>query len=90
MERGKVKCRRQHLREIRNCKVINGKVVAAQHKLLMVEVEIEGGKGRKRGQTERKIKWWTLKDGNLKDEFKGKVLERDRTREGVEECWRKK
>ena len=37
-------CRRCHLKEMINCKVINGEAVAAQHRLLVMDWEIQRGK----------------------------------------------
>ena len=34
-------CRRQQLNEVKNCKVINGKSVAAQHRMLVLDWEIK-------------------------------------------------
>ena len=40
-------CRRCHLKEVINCKVINGEAVAAQHRVLVMDWEIQRGKKRK-------------------------------------------
>ena len=40
-------CRRCHLKEVINCKVINGEAVAAQHRVLVIDWEIQRGKKRK-------------------------------------------
>ena len=40
-------CRRCHLKEVINCKVINGEAVAAQRRVLVMDWEIQLGKKRK-------------------------------------------
>ncbi len=40
-------CRRFHLKEVINCKVINGEAVAAQHRMVVMDWEIQRGKKRK-------------------------------------------
>ena len=37
-------CRKSQLREIKNCKVINGESVAVQHKLVVLDWEMKGVK----------------------------------------------
>ena len=39
-------CRRQQLNEVKNCKVINGESVAAQHRVLVLDWEIKCTKRR--------------------------------------------
>ena len=40
-------CRRLHLREVGNCKVLNGECVVAQHRVLVIDLEIRNKeKGR--------------------------------------------
>ncbi|XP_066980763.1 uncharacterized protein [Macrobrachium rosenbergii] len=40
-------CRRSHLREMRNCKILNGECVAAQHRVVVMDSEkrntVKGG-----------------------------------------------
>ena len=66
-------CRRCHRKEVMNCKVINGEAVAAQHRVLVMEWEIQWGKKRKPEQATPRIKWWRLKEVNLKGQFREKV-----------------
>ena len=77
----------EKLSEIRHCKVIKGKIVAAQHKLVVADFEFEGRKKGRQRRIEPKIKWRRLKDVELKCELKAKVLEMTRTWEGVQEWW---
>ena len=53
-------CRRCRLKEVINCKVINGEAVAAQHRVLVIDWEIQRGK-KKPEQATPRIKWWRLK-----------------------------
>ena len=67
-------CRRQQLNEVKKCKVINGESVAAQHKVLVLDWEIKCSKRRIPEQVTPKIKWWRLKEDNLKLQFRENVL----------------
>ena len=59
-------CRRCHLKEVINCKVINGEAVAGQHRVLDMDWEFQRGKKRKPEQATPRIKWWRLREDNLK------------------------
>jgi len=63
--------------------------VAAQHKLVVADLEFEGRKKGKQRRIEPKIEWWRLKDVELKHEFKAKVLEMKRPCKGVQKWWEK-
>ena len=82
-------CRRQQLNEVNNCKVINGESVAAQHRVLVLGWEIKCSKRRIPEQVTPKIKWWRLKEENLK--FREKVLNErrlfDNVQAGDKETW---
>ena len=80
-------CRRQQLNEVKNCKVINGESVAAQHRVLVLDWEIKCSKRRIPEQVTPKIKWWRLKEENLKIQFREKVLSERRLLENVQEWW---
>ena len=77
-------CRRQQLKEVQNCKVINGKSVAAQHRVLVLDWEIKCSNRRIPEQVTTKIKWWKLKVENLKIQFREKVLRERRLLENVQ------
>ena len=81
--------RREHFTEMRNCKVIKGESVAAQHKLVVGDLEIECRRKGKPRRIEPKIKWWRLKEEGLKWEFNANVLEMTRHWDGVQERWEK-
>ena len=49
-------CRRQHLNEVNNCKVINGESVAVQHRVLVLDWEIKCSKIILPEQVTQKIK----------------------------------
>ena len=80
-------CRRCHLKEVINCKVINGEAVAAQHMVVVMDWEIQRGKKRKPEQATPKIKWWRLSQDNVKVQFREKVLDKVRPVECVQEWW---
>ena len=81
--------RRRDRNEIRNCKVIPGDHVAAQHRLLVIDLEISVTRVHKgRAKMRRKIKWFKLKDELLKQQFSDKVLEEINANFGdVNEWW---
>ena len=58
-------CRRCHLKEVIHCKVINGEAVTAQHRVLVMDWEIQRGKKIKPEQATPRIKWWRLREDNL-------------------------
>ena len=66
-------CRRCHLKEVMNCKVVNGEAVAAQHLVLVTYWEIHPGKKRNTEPATPRIKWWRLKEYNLKAQFREKM-----------------
>ena len=69
-------CRRRDRNEIRNCKVIPGDHVAAQHRLLVIDLEISVTRVHKgRAKMKRKIKWFKLKDDLFKQQFRDKVVQ---------------
>ena len=71
-------CRRCHLKEVINCKVINGEAVAAQHRVLVIDWDIQRGKKRKPEQATPRIKWWRLKEDDLKVQFRQEDKDRYR------------
>ena len=80
-------CRRQQLNEVKNCKVINGESVATEHRVLVLDWDINCSKRRVPEQVTPKIKWWRLKEENLKIQFREKVLNERRLLENVQEWW---
>ena len=80
-------CRRQQINEVKNCKVINGESVAAQLRVLVLDWEIKCSKRTVPEQVTPKIKWWRLKEENLKLQFREKVLSERRRLDNVQEWW---
>ena len=78
-------CKRDHLVEIRNCKVINGESVAAQHRMVVIDCLLRNCRKSKKAKMDPKIKWWKLKDTELRVLFKERVLEAIRLHENVQE-----
>ena len=70
-----------------NCKVIHGKAVAAQHSVLVMDWEMQRGKKRKPEEATPMIKWWRLKEDNIKVQSRKKVLDKVRPVESVQEWW---
>lgn len=48
-----------------DCKVIPSEVLTTQHKLLVMDLVIKGGKVRKKRKGMSKIRWWTLNKDNM-------------------------
>ena len=61
------------MREITNCKVIPGDHVTPQHRLLTMDLKLERPK-HKRDTPAKNIKWFKLKEGDKRQEFKEMVL----------------
>uniref|UniRef100_A0A3P9HBU6 Lipoxygenase domain-containing protein n=1 Tax=Oryzias latipes TaxID=8090 RepID=A0A3P9HBU6_ORYLA len=65
-------CRRGHLREVNDCKVVVGESVARQHRMVVCKMTLEVRK-KKRGKTEKKTKWWKLQNEETCEEFRQKL-----------------
>ena len=79
-------CRRRDLRDVKDCRVLDGDDVAAQHRLLAaITRSRKERKGRENRQ--RKIKWWKLKEQGLKRQFKEKVLHNWTDTENIQVWW---
>ena len=62
-----IKCtRQQQLKEVNNCKVINGKCVAVKPRVLVLDWEMKCSKRRRPEQVTPNVKWWRLKESRLK------------------------
>ncbi|KAI5726127.1 hypothetical protein M8J77_024147 [Diaphorina citri] len=68
-------CRRQQLKEVKNCKVINNEAVTPQHRVVVIDCEYEVKKKTiEKKRTIPRIKWWSLKDPMIRNQFKNEVL----------------
>ena len=74
---------RCHMKKLIHCKVVNGEAVEAQHRVLVMDWEMQWGKKRKPEHATPKRKWWRLKE----DQFREKVLDKVRPVESVQEWW---
>ncbi|XP_068234155.1 uncharacterized protein [Palaemon carinicauda] len=79
-------CVRDHLMEVRNCKVINGESVAVQHRLVVIDCRLRSCRSKKT-RMDPKIKWWKLKEEELRVLFKERVLKTVKLHEDVQEWW---
>lgn len=77
--------RRRDLKEVRNCKVLYGEHLSAQHKIVVTDWEFRAVKKKRPQRGAPRIKWWRLKDDNLKSEFKERVLGRIEPLEEVQD-----
>ena len=80
-------CKRHHLIEVSNCKVINGESVAAQHRMVVIDCRLRNCRKSRTPKMDPKIKWWKLKNTELRTMFKERVLEAIRLHEDVQEWW---
>ena len=79
-------CRRNHLVEVKNCKIIKGETVSPQHRLVVSDFLIRRiDQGKKNVQP--KIKWWRLKDQEIRERFKEAVLRSIRLANDVNIWW---
>ena len=58
--------RRGERRNFLDCKVIPGEAATEQHKLLIMDIRLHENKRKKTKQGQRKIRWWRLKEENVK------------------------
>ncbi|KAI5610593.1 hypothetical protein C0J50_5099 [Silurus asotus] len=65
-----VLCRRCNLKEIRDCKVLAGDSVDRQHWIVACRMVLEVKKKRGRVRTERRIRWWKLKEEDCSVRFR--------------------
>ncbi|KAI5102778.1 hypothetical protein C0J45_8130 [Silurus meridionalis] len=77
-----VLCRRCNLKEIGDCKVLAGDSVARQHRMVVCRMVLEAKKKRRRVRTERRIRWWKLKEEECSVRYREEVRQR---LSGVEE-----
>ncbi|KAF7689332.1 hypothetical protein C0J45_1026 [Silurus meridionalis] len=68
-----VLCRRCNLKEIGDCKVLAGDSVAKQHRMVVCRMLLEAKKKRRRVRTERRIRWWKLKEKDSSVRFREEV-----------------
>ncbi|KAF7707519.1 hypothetical protein HF521_018737 [Silurus meridionalis] len=65
--------RRCNLKEIGDCKVLAGDSVARQHQMVVCRMDLEVKKKRRRVRTERRIRWWKLKEEECSVRFRKEV-----------------
>ncbi|KAI5089396.1 hypothetical protein C0J45_20804 [Silurus meridionalis] len=68
-----VLCRRCNLKEIGDCKVLARDSVARQHRMVVCRIVLEVKKKRRRVRTERRIRWWKLKEEECSVRFREEV-----------------
>ncbi|XP_042887656.1 craniofacial development protein 2-like [Penaeus japonicus] len=65
-------CRRMHLKEGRDCKVIPGESVAKQHKVVIGKMRLMSQR-RREVKVEPRIRWWRLREKDFGAKFKLEV-----------------
>ena len=69
-----VRVRKRRIKEVVDAKVVVGECVARQHRMV-VSAMIAWIEWRRAPKAAKKIKWWKLKDPNVKSKFKTVVIE---------------
>ncbi|KAI5085843.1 hypothetical protein C0J45_23588 [Silurus meridionalis] len=82
-----VLCRRCNLKEIGDCKVLAGDSVARQHRKVACRMVLEAKKKRRRVRTEKRIRWWKLKEEECSMRFREEVRQRLSVGEEVLDDW---
>ncbi|KAI5094267.1 hypothetical protein C0J45_15991 [Silurus meridionalis] len=70
-----VLCRRCNLKELGDCKVLAGESVARQHRMVVCRMVLVAKKKRRRVRTDRRIRWWKLKEEECNVRFREEVLD---------------
>ncbi|KAI5099810.1 gastrula zinc finger protein XlCGF28.1-like [Silurus meridionalis] len=68
-----VLCMRCNLKKIGDCKVLAGDSVARQHRMVVCRMVLETKKKRRRVRTDRRIRWWKLKEEECSVRFREEV-----------------
>ncbi|KAI5094883.1 hypothetical protein C0J45_14958 [Silurus meridionalis] len=68
--------RRCNLKEIGDCKVLAVDSVARQHRMVVCRMVLEVKKKKRRVRTERRIRWWKLKEEECSVRFREEVRQR--------------
>ena len=83
--------RKEYTKECKNCKVLPKEAITTQHRVLIAELEVKATRKR-RVEGRKMIRWWKLKNNEVREEFRRNVVERmanahEVTTENVEEWW---
>ena len=83
--------RKEYTKECKNCKVLPKEAITTQHRVLIAELEVKATRKR-RVEGRKMIRWWKLKNDEVREEFRRSVVERmanahEVTTENVEEWW---
>ena len=83
--------RKEYTKKCKNCKVLPKDAIITQHRVLIAELQVKATRKR-RGEGRKLIRWWKLKNNELREEFRRRVVERMAnahgvTAENVEEWW---
>ncbi|KAI5614476.1 hypothetical protein C0J50_9063 [Silurus asotus] len=71
-----VLCRRCNLKKIGDCKVLAGDSVARQHQKVVCRMVLEAKKKRRIVRTERRMRWWKVKEEECSVRFREEVRQR--------------
>ena len=85
-----ISVRNNMAKDVRNCKVLPHEQVTSQHRILIMDYEWKRKQHQqKKGQGVKRIRWWKMKEGALKEEFVGRAKNElgNLQEENVEELW---
>ncbi|XP_048483178.1 craniofacial development protein 2-like [Plutella xylostella] len=70
--------RRSDIKKVKDCKVIPGEPLTSQHRLLVVELDIDLNRINYRQKHVPKTKWWLLQNENFAADFKDRIVRKIR------------
>ncbi|XP_048488766.1 uncharacterized protein LOC125491268 [Plutella xylostella] len=70
--------RRTDIKKVKDCKVIPGEPLTSQHRLLVVELDIDLNRINYRQKHVSKTKWWLLQNENFAADFKDRIVRKIR------------
>ena len=71
---------------MKDCKVIPGDIIAAQHRLLVMEYRIRQNERRKPRTRERQIRWWKIRNIEGKDAYTAAIFEKLESKDVQLDC----
>ena len=83
-----VMCRRRHLKEMCDCKVVLNECVAKQHRMVVCKMALMVKK-KKAEKVKPKIRWWKLKETSYQEAFRQEVTRILGGKDGLPNEWDK-
>ncbi|XP_061621461.1 uncharacterized protein LOC133474126 [Phyllopteryx taeniolatus] len=80
-------CRRCHLKEVTNCKVVVGESVARQHRMVVCKMTLVVGRKIRKTKAEKRTMWWKLRQDECCAAFREEVIQALGGRKELPEDW---